>query len=133
MARSTQWNHPAGAEGGGGGAEAVGETGGSAGADPRQPGQRVHISQDDNLSRVSVNDSMMRQEGILEAMRGVSISQSQDGGSPGAANAAGSGSEDTTDSGSGRTAAASSSASGTQSASGSYVHFLAFTIVIREI
>ena len=65
VARSTQWNHPSASEGGGmgaGGQEAlVGETGGSAGADPRQPGQRVHISQDDNLSRVSVNDSMVRQ------------------------------------------------------------------------
>jgi len=117
VARSTQWNHPSGNEGGGGaGGEAalVGETGQSAGADPRQPGQRVHISQDDNLSRVSISDSVRGQEGILEAMRSVSVSQDgtgSTGGTGSAAANAGSGADDTTDSGSGssRTAAATAS------------------------
>ena len=65
VARSTQWNHPAASERSDSSGlqehALVGETGGSAGADPRQPGQRVHISQDDNLSRVSINDSVSRQ------------------------------------------------------------------------
>ena len=112
VARSTQWNHPSANESGGGpGGEAalVGETGGSAGADPRQPGQRVHISQDDNLSRVSISDSVSRQEGILEAMRSVSISEDGSGSAGGNGGGATAAADDTTDSGSSRTAAATTS------------------------